>query len=133
MRLVELITFKAGELHELVGAWWAVYHGNRIHPDMLSSYGIAVLDKGLPIAVTHIYPAITAKLAWVGFTITDPMLSRYKAGKAIMKLMAGAEESIKALGYTVLYTGFDAPALQKLMKRRGYHEGSYVVEQWKVV
>lgn len=128
-----VVIFRIGEYHKTVGIWWAQYHGNEINAKLLSRFGVAVLDKSGPIAVTHLYPTTTADIVWVGFTIRAPHISHYKAGKALKLLLEETEEAIRRLGYSVAYTGFDAPALQKLCQRRGYHAGSSVVEQWKAV
>lgn len=116
----------------MVQEWWAA-HGTSINPDLLSTLGIVVFDKTGPIAVTHLYPAVTAEIVWMGFTARNPSLSQYKAGKALKLLIEAAEQAVATAGYKVLFTGFDASALIKLCAHRGYHRGGSVVEQWKVV
>ncbi len=127
------VTFRMGEYHKLVGGWWQQHKGNVIHEKLLARFGVAILDETGPIAITHLYPASTADIVWMGFTVVSPSISKHRAGKALKLLIEETEEAVRQLGYSVVYTGFDAPALQKLCKTRGYHEGSAVVEQWKAV
>lgn len=113
-------------------AWWYKWHGNPINERLLSRFGVAVLDdNGALLAVSYIYPAQTAELAWIGFTVRDPYLSSYRAGKALMLLLQESEDTIRALGYPLVYVGYDASALKKLCERRQYHKGSAVQEYFK--
>lgn len=127
------VTFRMGDYHRTMASWWQQWHGNAIDKKLLSRFGVAVLDKTGPIALTHLYPTSTADIVWVGFTAREPNLSHYRAGKALKLLLETAEEATSQLGYSIVYTGFDAPALQKLCKLRGYHDGGPVREQWKAV
>lgn len=127
------VVFRMGEYHRTMVNWWMRHHGNAIDVKLLARFGVAVLEDEHPIAITHLYPTTTADIVWMGFTARDPSISHYKAGKALKLLLTESEDAVRRLGYSVLYTGFDSPALQKLCKRHGFNEGDRMLEQWKEV
>lgn len=132
--MLHAVVFRSGDYQNTVQGWWAQWHGHEIlNPKVLARLGVAVLDEKGPVAVTHIYPANTADLVWLGFTVRCPQVSAYKAGKALKLLLSESEETVRRMGYSIVYTGYDSLALQQMCKRAGYHEGSTVKEQWKVV
>jgi hypothetical protein len=132
--MLHAVVFRSGDYQKVVQSWWTQWHGHPVlNENVLARLGVAVLDETGPVAVTHLYPASTASVVWTGFTVRAPHLSAYKAGRALKLLLAEAEETVRRMGYSILYTGYDNKALQKLCKREGYHEGSHVIEQWKVV
>lgn len=115
-------------------SWWHGHKGTIFQtPSLLSRFGTAVLEGDTPIAVQHIYTGNTADMVFVGFTVTDPTLTKYRAGKALKLLALETEEAIRRLGYGAVYTSFDNSALQKLYGKLGYQAGSTVLEQWKVL
>lgn len=123
--------FRLGDHEKKVRQWWLSWHGVDCGSSILSRYGVAVLERDRVLAVSHLYPAQTASLCFIGFTVRDPDLSLYRAGKALKLLLSAAEDAIRQIRYDIVYTQFDSLALQKLVKRRGYHEGSQVLEYWK--
>lgn len=113
-------------------AWWYHWHGSPISERLLSRLGIAVLDDaGDPLAFGYLYLGQYSEMAWLGFTVRSPFISPYKAGKALKLLIEATEDEVKRLGYSILYAGYDSPALQKLMERRGYIKAAMVREYLK--
>lgn len=112
-------------------AWWYKWHGNPISERLLSSYGVAVMESEAPLAIAYIYPVATADMAWIGFTVRDPFISSYKAGRALKLLLPSCEDAVRSLGYSIAYTSYDSSALQRLVSRRGYYAGSMVQEYFK--
>lgn len=108
--------------------WWEVWHGNRIRADILSSYGIVVLDKTGPLALGYLFPPIGSGMCILGWVITNPNVSKFRAGKAIKLLIQAAEDESKLLGYSVLYVQTDSTAVQKVCLSRDYHVGAVVQE-----
>lgn len=124
--------FRIGEWNKLAQMWWYRWHGNAINEKLLSRFGVAILgDDQLPLAIAFIYPVSTCNIAWIGFTVRDPALSKYAGGKAIKLLIEAAEDAIRSIGYSIVYTTYDAPALLKIVKERGYEAGSQVQEYFK--
>jgi hypothetical protein len=124
--------FRMKDYAKLTQGWWYSWHGNAINDKLLSRFGIAVLDDNSePMAIAYLYPVSTCDMVWIGFTVRDPSLSRFKAGKALKLLVQGAEDTVKSLGYSIIYTAYDAKALQKLVRDRGYYAGSQVQEYFK--
>lgn len=125
------VVFRTKEYCRTTQAWWYMWHGTPINERLLSRFGVAICEDEQPLAIGYIYPASTCDMAMLGFTVRDPYISKFKAGKALMLLLTACEDEVRALGYSVLYTGFDAQALQSLCERRGYHQGSQVQEYFK--
>lgn len=124
--------FRMKEYSKTTQSWWHSWHGNAINEKLLSRFGVAVLDSyHEPMAVAYLYPVATCDMVWVGFTVRDPRLSKLRAGRALKLLMQGAEDTVKSLGYSIIYTAYDAKALQKLVRDRGYYAGSQVQEYFK--
>ena len=129
---VEARIFSMKDYAKVTQAWWHLWHGQPINDRLLSRFGIAVCDENsYPLAICYIYPASTADLCWIGFTLRDPHISAFKAGKALSLLISSAETEIKRLGYSIVYSAFDAAALQKIVIKRGYFSGSQVQEYFK--
>ncbi len=121
--------FRSKDYAKTTQAYWYRFHGNPINERLLSRFGVVVLDaKDNPLAIAYIYPASTADIAWIGFTVVDPYASKFMAGKALKLLLPACEDAIAALGYSVIYAGYDAKALQKLCRQRGYYVASQVQE-----
>jgi hypothetical protein len=125
--------FRMKDFAKTTQAWWYAWHGNPINERLLSRFGVVIHDDKAPIAIAYIYPVQTADMAWIGFTVRDPFASSYKAGKALKLLIPACEDAIKKLGYSIVYTSYDAPALQRLVAERGYFAGSLVQEYFKEI
>ena len=125
-------TFKNGEYKSLAVQWWQEHHPGVVIPELLlSDYGVLVrLDDNEPVAMTHLYCAKDAKMAWLGFTVTDRH-SRHHKKQVLDFLHECAENELKGQGYRIAYTAYDRHSLQKLVADRGYIRASDVVEYWK--
>lgn len=127
-------TFRAKDWLKTTQAWWYKWHGNPVNERLLSRFGVAIREAdGSPLAFAYIYPVSTADMAWIGFTVRDPYISSFKAGKALKLLIPACEDAIRKLGYSIVYTTYDAPALQRLVAERGYYAGSLVQEYFKEI
>lgn len=124
--------FENGELHDTAARWWSIHHeGTHFNSRILSNLGCAVFDGAEILAITYIYLAKGSELAWIGFTIRNPGITAIRAGRALKLLIEKAEDIIREAGYSIVYTGYDTPSLQKLVASREYYKGSDVVEYWK--
>lgn len=123
--------FRSKDWAKTTQAWWYKWHGEPINERLLSRLGVVVCEGGAPLAIAYLYPSQGSDICWAGFTVRDPYISSYKAGKALKLLVSAVEDASRKLGYSILYTGYDSPALQKLVKSRGYYEGSQVKEYFK--
>lgn len=128
---MEASSFRMKEFAKVTGLWWHQWHGEMINERLLSRFGVVIHQNNEAIAVAHIYPVSTCDMAWIGFTVCSPYISKIRAGRALKLLIEKAEEEVKKLGYSVVYTAFDAPALQKIVAARGYYPGSNVKEYFK--
>lgn len=114
--------------------WWKYYHPDKpFSHRVCSTYLTLVLDtkEECLIAAQFVYPALGSGCAWLGFTVRDPAISAFKAGKALRILFAKSEEAIRQMGWSIVYTNFDVPALQKLVAKRDYVGGSIHKEYWR--
>lgn len=124
--------FRMKDYCKTTQAWWYYWHGTPINEQILSRFGVVVLDElDAPLAIAYLYPVSTCNMCWIGFTARDPYISAYRAGKALKLLIQAAEDAVAELGYSIIYTGYDSPALQRLVAERGYHKGSLVQEYFK--
>jgi hypothetical protein len=132
MKLAAYVFEQTQAFDHLAIEWWGKHHeGIKLHDVVLAKQGVIVFDEYKPAAIQYIYPAEGSDCAWLGFTVTNPNLSRYRAGKALQLLFETSEATVRQLGKSMLYTGFDHPALQKIAQRRGYIAGSVVKEYWR--
>jgi hypothetical protein len=116
----------------IAASWWrAQGTGHNLSPDALSTYCTVVKDGQQPIAIQYVYPILGSKIAGLGFTCGDPLVSKFKMGKAIRLLFKASEEGIRQLGWSIVYTGFDSPALQKTAAKLGYSAGDSMTEYWR--
>lgn len=123
--------FENTKLDEYMSTWWSHYYpGVSFSEDNASPYGVLVLDEGKPIMGQYIYPASGCKVAWLGFTVRDPSISAFKAGKAIKMLMDQAEKYVKFIGYRLVCVSTTSPAIQKASIKRGY-AGEASQELWR--
>jgi hypothetical protein len=128
---VEAVVFRMKDYLSHTQTWWQQWHGVRINDKLLSRFGVAICEGAKPLAIGYIYPSQCADICFMGFTVRDPNLSRYKAGKALKLLIEACETEVKKLGYPILYTTYDSPALHRLVEKRGYYKGSAVQEYFK--
>lgn len=122
-------TFRDGEYFDLAVAWWKAHHGITLGTPILSRFGCLVSSEKGPLAMTHIYLAKDAAIAWVGFTVTNPDL--YYNKRVLDFLHEAAEHESKDNGCCCLFTAYDKASLQSSVERRGYFRGSKTVEFWK--
>ena len=113
--------------------WYEYYHKVRISEVMLPTTGIAVVtdDFANPYAIAYLFLTANSNICWLGFTARNPYLERESVRPALVLLLTAAEAYARELGYTVMYSGYDHPHLQELVKEFGYQRGSAVVEFFK--
>jgi len=130
--MISVFTHDSSPYIELIEGWWKHYYPDKPYSKRVcSNYVTLVYDDKQPIAAQYVYPALGSQVAWLGFTVRNPAIPAFRAGKALKFLFAESERYIKQLGWSIVFTNFDAPALQKVAAGRNYVGGTSHKEYWR--
>jgi hypothetical protein len=106
---------------------WFTRHGSKAVPEaVLPRCGVVVMEESLPLAAAWIYQDNSVGVAWLAWIVTNSDIPAATAVESLNFLIRASEAVAKGLGYGVMFTMTEKPALGRLLQRQGFapnHQG----------
>jgi hypothetical protein len=102
--------------------WWESYDFPSAAPKSILSvhYGLKVTDGSRALVAGWLYPAIDARIAWVGWLISNRQAEKEERSQAIDMLLVGLESLAYDSGIEIMYTPAKVPSLMKRLEKLGH-------------
>ena len=92
----------------ILAGWWKGHPGWEPLPeDFIPKHGVVCVDEGTSVCAAFLYETDT-KLAWIGFPIVDPTVSKEVRKDALDALIPSLLGIAKNLGYAAVMTTLSA-------------------------
>lgn len=118
----------AEELPEVLG-WFKAWTGVELTKSLLSDYGFVFEVEKHLYAACFAFPVIGAEIAFLGWPIANPKISKESRSVALDQVMLKAEDFLKQAGYKYITTYSSKDSVEARFKKHGYVEGDKVVTQ----
>ena len=114
------------EDYPTVRAWFIAHGGQPVPASMLPRCGIVAESDGQPRAAAWLYQDNSVGMAWLAWMVSCPHQPLFHVEQALSCVLGAAERVARDLGYGVMLTMTEKPALGRWLRRQGFeanHEG----------
>lgn len=119
---------KTEDFYETMKEWWDKHDFTHVSPSMLPENTFVVYNnKGVPTHSICFYNT-DSELCWLGFPISNKEVEEKQ--DCFYFLMKGVEKYAKKLGYRLLFTTSENPAVQHILTKSNYVIGDINVNHY---
>lgn len=111
---------------------WFPRHGVEAVPEaILPKCGVVVEKDGQPMCAGWLYQDNSVGIAWLAWLVTNPDQPLFHVEQSLQHLLSAAETVVKDLGYGLVFTETNRPALGRFLQRQGFTPNHQAVQYFK--
>lgn len=121
---------KTKDFYPTMKDWWTGQGEAHVSPSMLPENTLVVFnDKAQPTHSVCFYNT-DSNLAWIGWQLANPIIQKEDKVGCFSFLFEEVERYAKFLGYHILFTTSDTPAVVGTLSKRGFMTGDENVNHY---